>query len=46
MGLTNQSCGSGAIKENFFKNQAPQIDYEIALAGNPQHRKKAQFLTP
>lgn len=43
MGLTNQSCGSGVIKEDFVGNQFSREDYVIALAGNPNTGKSTVF---
>ncbi|KJS16665.1 MAG: iron transporter FeoB [Peptococcaceae bacterium BRH_c4b] len=43
MGLINQSCGIGAIKENFGKSQFSNADHVIALAGNPNTGKSTVF---
>ncbi|MDD4238498.1 MAG: FeoB small GTPase domain-containing protein [Desulfotomaculaceae bacterium] len=43
MGLTNQSSGSGAIKERFGWGQNTRADYVIALAGNPNTGKSTVF---
>ncbi|MDD3653957.1 MAG: FeoB small GTPase domain-containing protein [Desulfotomaculaceae bacterium] len=42
MGLTHQSCGTGANKETFDKGSA-KVDYVIALAGNPNTGKSTIF---
>ncbi|MEW6696675.1 MAG: FeoB small GTPase domain-containing protein [Bacillota bacterium] len=43
MGLTHQSCGSGANKEFFHKDHCSKVDYVIALAGNPNTGKSTVF---
>lgn len=43
MGLTQQSCGSGATKESFGGSQPFKADYVIALAGNPNTGKSTVF---
>lgn len=43
MALTNQSTGSGAIKERFGRGQNNRADYVIALAGNPNTGKSTVF---
>jgi len=43
MGLTRQSCGSGAANENFGRGQTSGADYVIALAGNPNTGKSTVF---
>ena len=43
MGLTQQSCGTGVMKEAFIKGAAFQYDYVVALAGNPNTGKSTVF---
>jgi Fe2+ transport system protein B len=43
MGLTHQACGSGATKEIFIKDRVSDLDYVIALAGNPNTGKSTVF---
>lgn len=43
MGLTHQSCGSGATKVSFSKGHSSKVDYVIALAGNPNTGKSTVF---
>ena len=42
MGLTHQSCGTGANKETLHKGSS-KVDYVIALAGNPNTGKSTVF---
>jgi len=43
MGLTQQSCGRGVMRDGLSKGAAPQFDYVVALAGNPNTGKSTVF---
>ncbi len=43
MGLTYQACGTGATKESLQKTCSREVNYVIALAGNPNTGKSTVF---